>query len=109
MRSGSTVITLIALVTYGCSAFGEAARDRQGWQFAGRKPNLQLRCETPTPAPGPPAAAVSPARLMVRSGSDPGRPAAVGELFTWGSSPWNPAAPIVLATVRVGKGPGGLA
>jgi hypothetical protein len=96
MRSGSALITLIALVTYGCSAFGEAAHDRLGWQFAGRKPSLQLRCETPSPAPGPAAAVVSPARLMVRGGSDPGQPAVVGELFTWGSSPWHPAAPIVL-------------
>jgi hypothetical protein len=96
MRSGSTIITLIALVTYGCSAFGEAARDRLGAKLAGRKPSLQLRCETPSAAPGPPEAVVSPARLMVRGGSDPGRPAVVGELFTWGTLPGR-ETPIVLA------------
>lgn len=93
--AGSAVITLIALVTYGCSAFSEAARDRLGWQFAGRKPSLQLRCETPSPAPGPPEGVGSPARLMVRGGSDPVGRAVVGELFRWGALPER-ETPIVL-------------
>ena len=85
MRSNAAGLTLLAALVCGCSGFNEAARDRLGWTFAGRTPSLRLRCETPSPLPAPVmTAATTPARLIVRGGQNPERPAVVGELFKWG-------------------------